>query len=398
MQGRGIAVLTGSALATFWPGALAFGYPGVLGPYWREAFGVGTAATGNIMFFMLASLGVFMFLVGRLQERVGIRPTMALGGLICGLNMLTAAFAQSMPLIYAWAFITGAASCFTNMPALTLVQRWFPSRRGLVSGVVNLVFGLAAAITAPAIGRMLTGLGYLKTNLVIAIAAAATGILAAALAHEPTEAGSARGAGAAASERQFTVGQAIRTLDLWLIWLAWAFVGGGAIAMVTQSVGFGLSQGLALGSAVVILTAFNITNGLSRILSGYFSDRLPRTATMASVFGLAGIAYFLLPHTRGLVPAALLACLVGTALGTLFAVSAPLVADRFGVAHFGSIFGLVFTAYGFVAGPLGPWVGGLMLDYFPGSYVPVFTYLGLLCILGAVSISLVGRKLSRQNR
>jgi OFA family oxalate/formate antiporter-like MFS transporter len=50
------------------------------------------------------------------------------------------------------------------------------------------------------------------------------------------------------------------------------------------------------------------------------------------------------------------------AFGTLFSVSAPLVGDCFGMDHFGSIIGLIFTAYGFVAGIIGPWFTGRLLD------------------------------------
>ena len=51
--------------------------------------------------------------------------------------------------------------------------------------------------------------------------------------------------------------------------------------------------------------------------------------------------------------------------------------DCFGVKHFGSIFGLVFTAYGFVAGFIGPSVSGYVLDATSGNFHAVFTYLGL---------------------
>ena len=394
-KGRAILTVIGSSLATFWPGALAFGYPGVLGPYWRETFQVGTAATGNIMFFMLASLGIFMFLVGRWQERWGARTIMAIGGVLCGLNMVTAAYANGIAMVYLWAFITGAASCFTNMPALTLVQRWFPGRRGLMSGIVNLVFGSAAALMSPLLGRMVAALGYRPMNLVLGALALATGLLAAGLASDPAGVGlqpiaGGRGAGAPA-RTSMTVRQAVRTRDFWFIWLAWATVGAAAIAMVTQSINFGLSQGFELQSAVIILTAFNLTNGLSRILTGYFSDRIRRSLTMAVAFTLAAAAYFILPHTSGLAAAAVLAAFVGFALGTLFAVSAPLVVDCFGIQHFGAIFGLIFTAYGFVAGPLGPWLSGIMLDSGNVGFVAVFSNLGGLSVLGAVFISLVGR-------
>ena len=58
-----------------------------------------------------------------------------------------------------------------------------------------------------------------------------------------------------------------------------------------------------------------------------------------------------------------------------FAVSAPLATDCFGMTHFGAIFGLVFMAYGFVAGPLGPWLSGHVLDSTQGNFQVVFTYL-----------------------
>ncbi len=393
---KAVLALIGGSLATFWPGALCFGYPGVLGPYWRETFEVGTADTGNIMFFMLASLGIFMFLVGRWQERLGLRTMVVIGGILCGVNMLTAAYANGMAMVYLWAFVTGAASCFTNMPALTAVQRWFPGRRGLVSGIVNLVFGSAAAIASPALARMLSGMGYLSMNLVLGAVALVTGIAASVLISDPTRLGLQPIAGGKAAKvampgPSLTVREALRTRDFWLIWLTWATVGAAPIAMVTQSVNYGLSQGVELQTAVIILTAFNLTNGLSRILTGYFSDRIRRNLTMAVAFALAGVAYFILPHTSGIAIAAVLAAFVGFALGTLFAVSAPLVADHFGLRHFGAIFGMVFTAYGFLAGPLGPWLSGFIVDAGGGSYVPVFSYLGGMCLLGAVFISLVGR-------
>lgn len=374
----------------FWPGALAFGYTGVMGPYWRETFGVGQGATGSIMFFVLASLGIFMFLVGRWQEKVGPRLMMAIGGVLCGLACLVLAFADSMGMVYAWGFLNGAASCFTYMPALTVVQRWFPRRRGLVSGIVNLVFGSSAALMVPLFNVMLNGLGYRTMNLLVGALALATGLLAAALASDPTRLPAAAGPALPPPPApSATVRQALRSGNFWLIWLTWAAMGSAGIAMVVLSMGFGQSLGLSVQSAAVILTTFNLTNGLSRILTGYFSDRIRRNLTMAATFGLAGAAYFLLPHVGSLGPAAFLAAVIGFAFGTLFAVSAPLAVDCFGLKHFGSIFGLIFTAYGFFSGLAGPSLSGFLLDSGGWSYTGVFAYLGVFCLVAAVTISLV---------
>ena len=390
---RGILAVTGSALSLFWPGAVAFGLPGVLGQYWQQAFGVGKGAVGAIMFFMLAALGIFMFLVGRWQDRLGPRLAMSIGGAATGLSLLMLPFAPNMNVVYLWGFISGAASCFVMIPALTVVQRWYPRRRGLVSGIVNLVFGSAAAIMAPLFARMLGTMGYVTMTTVVAILALVFGVAVAQLVSRPPEGFAVRStdpdADRAVHTRSLTARQSVHTRNVWLLWLVWALQGAAGIAMVSLAVGFGVSKGYAFESAVVILVAFSVTNGLSRILTGYLSDHMNRTRTMGATFLVAGAAYFALPSTDSLWGIALLAALVGFGFGTLFSVSAPLAVDCFGIGHFGVVYGLIFTAYGFLSGVLGPLLGGVLVDT-AGGYRVAFVYLGTLCVVSALLIQFVG--------
>jgi OFA family oxalate/formate antiporter-like MFS transporter len=159
--------------------------------------------------------------------------------------------------------------------------------------------------------------------------------------------------------------------------------------MVTLSTAFGLSKGFTMESAVVILMAFNLCNGLGRLVSGYASDSLGRNSTMSGTFFAAGLAYFVLPHVQSLLACGIFAAVIGFAFGTLFSVSAPLAMDCFGVKHFGAIFGLTFTAYGFVAGPIGPSLSGFLLDITRGNFAVVFGYLGVFCLISSVLIRFV---------
>ena len=161
------------------------------------------------------------------------------------------------------------------------------------------------------------------------------------------------------------------------------------MTMVTLSTAWGLSMGFPLDAAILILMAFNLTNGIGRLFSGYFSDIIGRNRIMSAAFYAAGLAYFSLPWAGGLFTSALLASVVGFAFGTLFAVSAPLVADCFGLKHFGAIFGLAFAAYGFVAGPLGPTLSGYLLDATGDDFFLVFLYLGVFCILSGLFVGFV---------
>lgn len=95
-----------------------------------------------------------------------------------------------------------------------------------------------------------------------------------------------------------------------------------------------------------------------------------------------------MPYVSILGGICLLALLIGLALGTLFAISAPLVTDCFGLKHFGVIFGFLFTAYGCVASVLGPALSGTLLER-GVSFYGVFSYLGLLAAVSGVLISWV---------
>ncbi len=395
---KALLAVLGACVAIFWPGALTFGFPGVMAPIWQEMFHVGRAATGLTIFFMLAAVGAFMFLVGRWQERWGLRRMIVLGVILTAFASLVVSQAGSIYAVYIWAFINGMASSFVYVPALTLVQWCYPKRRGLAAGLVSMVFGISAAIMSPLFAKMLSAFDYQFMNIYLAAATLSVGLLGAYFARAPQaweNAASARRAGSAAEKpaaqiitlsRSFSVKESLQTRSFWLLWITWTFAGAAGVSMTLLATEYGLFLGLSLPSAILILTAFNLTNGISRLISGILSDRFGRNQVMSLAFLAAALAYFALPWAHGLGACTLMAAVVGFSFGTLFSVSAPLVADCFGLEHFGAIFGLTFAAYGFVAGPLGPTLSGYLLDATGDNFFLVFLYLGVFCLLASLCI------------
>jgi MFS transporter, OFA family, oxalate/formate antiporter len=385
------ASLIASCIAIFWPGAFIFGFPGVMGPYWQTTFGVGKSAVGQSLFLIVLGAGAFMYLSGRWLNRFRPERLSALGVVLCSGSAILAGLAQSIDLIYLWAFLVGASSAFLLVPALTVVQIWYPKRRGQVSGIVNMVFGVSAAIMSPIFSMMMSGFGYMPTTLSIGLLSLFTGLAAVkfiCLPEEMTRSGSGSRL-AEETPESLSISQSIKTRAFWLLWLTWAMAGAAGFSMVHLAPAFGLSKGLSLQKAVFILSAFNITNGLGRYVSGHLSDIYGRRVIMSAVFAVAGIAYFLFPGADDLILWCILSGLVGFAFGTQFAVSAPLVVDCFGMENFGAVFGLVFTAYAFVSGPLGPWLSGFVLDVTAGNFQIVFIYLGLCYLGSAILIAFV---------
>jgi OFA family oxalate/formate antiporter-like MFS transporter len=388
-QSGRVIILTSCACAIFWPGAFIFGFPGIMRQYWQQAFNVGGSAVGQTVFFVLTGATCFMYLCGRWQEKYGPGKLAALGAVLCGGSVIWLGQAENMTAVYVWGFLLGASSAFIYVPALTVVQRWYPERRGLVSGLFNTAFGLAAGLLSPLFTVLLTSWGYKTTNLVLGGVALIVGLTASLMIRFPELRLSAPTTDAAIEPINRSVVEALRTREFWCLWLTWVLAGAAGASMLVLATGFGLARGLNLTQAVVLLTGFNLTNGGGRLVSGFFSDRLGRSRMMAVSFMGAAAAYLIMPHLDGVWLWAILTAVIGFAFGTMFAVTAPLTSDCFGLAHFGAIFGLIFTAYGFLSGPLGPWLSGYILDLSQGNYTLVFSYLGLMYLASAGLILLV---------
>lgn len=153
--------------------------------------------------------------------------------------------------------------------------------------------------------------------------------------------------------------------------------------MVTLSTNYAAYLGIAGG--VIILTVFNITNGVSRLLAGFLSDKIGGRTLGFIAFVAATIGYFGLNFGTSFIAVLLFAAFVGYGFGTMFAISAPVLADIYGIKYFGLIFGLVFTSYGFLGGILGPNLYGIVFQS-TGSYHPVFIYLGIFALVSAILI------------
>jgi OFA family oxalate/formate antiporter-like MFS transporter len=402
-------VVGACAASLFLPGALIFGFPGVMAAHWQAQFGVGKGAIGNVLFFSLAGLGVLNVVSARLPERLTPRARIGAGTVIFALSLVIVGWATQLWQLYLWAFVSGFASVLLYVPAVMIPQLWVPKRRGLASGVVSMTFGLAAAPLAPLFGWMLTAWGYRPMLLLLLALILVVGLPATWLVRMPpvdseaapdrvvARATTATGTSeaSAAPERTFAGGgplpvrAIVRTRSFWALWFTWALQGGAGIAMVTLSVGIGVAKGYSTQSALVILAAFNLTNGASRLLAGTLSDYAGRNLIMTLTFVPAGLAYFALPHVGSLGLTAVLAAVVGFGFGSMFAVSAPLAGECFGLASFATVFSLAMTAYGFVAGLLGPALAGHLLDVTGGNYTLVLGYLGTFSLVSAVLVLFV---------
>ncbi len=382
---RGILVLVSCCINMIWIGTSIFSLPGVMAPYWQKSLNITAGTVSKCPFWILLATGIFMYIVGRLQEIWSPRVLIFIGSIILGLTNFCLYYIKSIYYVFAWAFFVGCASAFLYIPAITVVQRWFLKNKGLVVGLVNLVFGISASILAPFINELFLKLDLFKFSLSIGLMSFFTGAILSPFISFPDDL-------AKIEKREesldFSLKEVLKSKNFWFIWLCWAFTGGAGISMVTLATLFGTSLGLKTSKAVVILSSFNFANGAGRLFTGIASDKFGRVKTMFICFLIGALGYLFIPITSSFYVWCFCAIAVGIAFGSLFAVSAPLIMECFGIKRFGAVFGLVFTGYGFVAGPLGPWTSGVLLNL-TNNFSLVFLYLGILLLFSSFTITQV---------
>lgn len=369
-------------LAIFFPGAFLFGFPGVMAVQWQELFGVEKARIGQLMFFILAGTGCSMYLSGKIQEKIAPHWLILVGTLACGCGVGAIARAFTLAHVFVWAFCEGFFCSFVYIPCLTVSQKLLPEQKGLATGFINLVFGGAAAVMSPVFSFLLVTRGYRATCSISMGLAVCTGILCAFFMRRAALSfNSSRGSGTLLG-----VGRILGLRSFWCLWWVWALAGAAGVSMIMLCASLGQSLGYDVTQYVMILTGFSILNGIGRIVFGALADRISKRKILMRVFIMAGLAYLLMPFSHNLYVLSFLAGVVGLAFGVLFTVSAPLVTDCFGLENFGRVFGLVFTAYGFVAGFLGPWMSGVVLKLTHDNFSIVFTGFALFYLVSAILV------------
>ncbi len=382
-------ILGAGCLALFFPGAFVFGFPGVMAGQWQAFFHVNKAQIGRIMFYILAGTGCSMYLAGKLLEKLTPRLIILTGNLACSSAMIFVARASSMDQVYLWAFIEGFFCGFVYIPCLSIFQGIFPGSKGLVTGILNLTFGGSSAVMSPVFAWVLLSWGYGTACYTAAFASLFAGIAAFFVIKVPdVEKGYC---GPEFSAPPLSLINTFKLHSFWLLWVVWALAGASGISLIVLASSFGRHLGYGIRQYIYILTAFNVLNGIGHIICGRLADQYRKQKIMACIFSMAGLAYILMPYSDNIYVVSFLACFVGLAFGGLFTVSAPLVTEVFGLENFGRIFGLVFTAYGFLAGFLGPWMSGMILDATGSDYRIVFTIFAVFYFVSTILIMKISR-------
>lgn len=347
--------------------------------------------TQIIFSLALASFALVMIFAGRWQDRVGPRRVASAGGIVLGLGYVLASMTDGSFLSIAASvgLIGGAGIGLGYVCPIAACVKWFPDRRGMISGLAVAGFGAGAWIFAKLGAKLIASLGVLTTFLYFGIIFLITVVLGAQLLRNPPA--GYRPHGWAPPEKSSAKNMAgddfgwremLRTRQYWILWAAFMFGAAAGLMVIGNLKPFGQYSGLSADVATNAVGVLALANGAGRIMWGTLSDRLGRTRAMSLMFLLQGIMMLFLARMGGSPYfLSVAAAWVGFNFGGNFSLFPSATADYFGTKNVGINYGLVFTSYG-VAGIIGPILGGQVYDV-TGSYLWAFIPAGVLCVLAA---------------
>lgn len=366
-------------------------------PSFEEALGLSrTSQTGAYALgTFLASLA--MTWVGAQMDRYGIRRVMGVvivcfGAACVYTGTVTGFWTLFIAFFLLRLFGQGSLSLLSQNTA----AMWFDRRLGMVQGITNIGFSLAAAGMPPLVFALITRFGWRLSYAILGgiVVGIMLPLVVFVYVNRPEDIGQQRDGdhlsheavadAALVTRRQsYTLPEALRTPAYWIM-AAMMF----AVSMIGTGVAFNAlflfaEFGLTETEIVTVLATIGLTQAIAQLPAGWLADIFPlRWLALANMIG-QGISMVILLMVSSLTIALVYAVVVGIFGSLHFGVVNPLWARYYGRQHLGKIRGSIFTAA--VAGSsLGPFVMGALFDW-TGSYTPsilvfvvIYTLLAML--------------------
>ena len=366
--------------------------------------GWNTTQTQVIFSVGLMSFVLVMVFAGKKIKTWGPQRLARLGGLILGGGYIGAGLLGATDYYTVLLFIGiigGAGIGFAYVVPLAVGIRWFPNKKGLITGIAVAGFGFGALIwvkLAGSWGHLLDNLGIANTFIAYGILFMAMILIGSIWMKFPRVGWEPEGGvklhpnkKLASVIHELSPKEMLGTIQFYIIFITFIFSAGAGLMSIglmklypmEALMNNGLTELQASAvSGTAIGVFFSLANGIGRILWGVISDRIGRRRAIIIMTATQGIFVILFTFMAGNVALLYLgATLIGFNFGGNFSLFPSVTADVFGSKSVGHNYPFIFLAYG-LGGILGPVLGGYLGDL--STFSVAFTLSGCLVFVGTI--------------
>ena len=344
------------------------------------------------------------------MPKVGPRVLAMAGGVVLGLGYILGGLIGGTSFIKIFVcigLIGGSGIGLGYVVPIAVGMRWFPDKKGLITGLAVAGFGFGATLwvkLAGSWGHLIATHGLSRTFVIYGIVFLIAVVLGGLTMVFPPEGWKPEGWKPApvkdgeksVDDLAITSGAMLKTPQFFMILFTFMFGASAGLMSIglmklypmqaLQANGMDVAKASAC-AGLAMAVFFSLANGIGRIAWGAICEKLGVKTSIVVMMLIQGVVVIAFQKMAG--NSTLLyvgATLIGFNFGGNFALFPMITANTFGAKTVGQNYGWVFLAYG-IGGIFGPMLGGKLGDM--NNFPLAFTICGVLCIAAAGIISMV---------
>ena len=362
-----------------------------------EAHGWSQSSVSLAMSIATLVIPISMIPAAKILAKQGPAKTALIGTIFYVLGLVLSGFANSLPLLYLGFGVLGGIGVgfIYGTPVATCIK-WFPDKKGLISGLAVGGFGLGSIVFAPICTSMIGTLGPGKTFWVQAVIALVGMLIGAPMMKAapdgfkpegwtPATTGAASGTG-----HDYTASEMLKTKQYWFLLIMYLFANMSGLMVIGQASPIAQQvANLTAAEAGAIVSLLSIFNTAGRFMSGALCDKLGAKRVVTIIYVINAVLLVALQFLTNFITIAIGIGGLAVCFGAMMGAYPSLVVDYFGAKYSGPNYARIFLAYG-IGGIIGPQIA-VRIVAATGTYTLAFIIIGASCIVGAI-MSIISKK------
>ena len=322
----------------------------------NSIFGGNNAAAGLTFSLLLATLTIGSVIGGKLAAKYSTRLVVFIGGIILSAGFFLASLVRADYFWLLWVtygLMGGVGMGFTYSTTIACAQKWYPHKKGLVTGIIVSALGFGGVVFTPIVESLISafggaGIGEPKTFMVLSAVFLTVCTVGSLFLKNPPDgymaADASSGSAAAKTASSLSPSQMLKSPQFYLTTATFMLACMGGLMMIGFAKPIAVDKGLGAAAAIGVL-AISMFNSIGRLVWGMVSDKLGRINTITVLLSGSALLSLLVNLATGYWIFALIA-LIGFFYGGLLSNFPSLTADLFGAKYMATNYGFVLLGFG----------------------------------------------------
>ncbi|MHB1483906.1 MAG: OFA family MFS transporter [Saccharofermentanales bacterium] len=335
----------------------------------KSIFSGDNAAASLTFSLLLFVLAIGSIIGGKLAVKYNTRVIVIIGGAILAAGFFIASFVTSdVPwlLWLSYGVMGGLGMGFTYSTTIACAQKWYPEKKGLVTGLIVSALGFGGVIFTPILETLIKYFGgpgvgepgtFRVLSLIFLVVCTAGGMF---MINPPQMAQAANGGPVTptiAAKVDYSPKDILKMPQFYILAFSLMLACMGGLMMIGFAKPIAVAKGLATTATIGVLV-ISLCNSMGRLFWGFVSDKIGRKLTIIILLIASGSMSLLVTAANGYLIYVLIG-FIGFFYGGFLSNFPSLTADLFGPKHMATNYGMVLVGFG---------IGAVIASYIAGYY------------------------------